>query len=441
MKKIYYIFTLLLSIFITACSPQQDELFDGSTSQRVDKTIKEVKGILAAAPQGWLFQYFAGDNQEYGGANMIVSFTAEGQTTVYNPTINSGAATTSLYSFKQYGGALLSFDTYNESLHYYADPVNPLGEGGGVGLGLEGDFEFVVMSYSADKVVLRGVKTLGISVLTALPADADVTATLQELADMQKNITAPSYEMYVNGEKYPSFAGTTKSFTIGVEVNGEVVRTIKASIIATKEGMRFYAPISLSPTEEEGTIQNFTFDAATDRLICSDEGQDIYFQKVYPPLNEVFAATQTQWLFDVDFSDASNPITDNMSASMAARFTASNASLSASYGGSTVLAYMGRNYSSDDPYWCVNFYSALAAGTYQGVFGYTPVPVAGTTDELQFTDMVPGLNAGAFSFYDTYVVSFIMSKTWKLIPNDPALPTSIRFEDTADATNWFVVSM
>lgn len=425
-----------------SCTPQQDEVFEQSASMRIEKSINEVKTILTSNTNGWLFQYYPGDKQEYGGYNMILRFTADGNVIVNNLKVKNGADCTSQFTIKQYGGVLLSFDTYNEAMHFFSDPINPNNEGAGIGKGLEGDFEFVVLNSSADKLEIRGIKTKGVCTLLPL-ADGVVPATLlNQLSTMEGNIAAPSYELYFNGEKVNGFSGNGKTFTFPKQFDAADSETETVSVIATETGMQLNKAISLKENEE-AVIQHFNFDAANEKFVCTDEGQDLYIKLIFPPLNVVFATTENQWFFDVSFADPAAPKTDGMSATMAAKFTAANAAEKAGYNGFLRLAYLGRNAANkpggDTNKWSFNFYSTESDGTWLSIFGYTPTAVDGTEDQITFTDKKLGKNASFYGWYATNIVDFIMSKTWKLTTDNKANPTKIRFEDTSDANNWFEV--
>ena len=65
-----------------------------------------------------------------------------------------------------------------------------------------GDSEFIIMSYAADKVVLRGKKTQNTIVLTPLPETAWNTMFGKYSADVNKMDNFRSYELVLNGKTY-----------------------------------------------------------------------------------------------------------------------------------------------------------------------------------------------------------------------------------------------
>lgn len=107
-----------------------------------------------------------------------------------------------------------------------------------------GDSEFIIMSYAADKVVLRGKKTQNTIVLTPLPETAWNTMFGKYSADVTKMDNFRSYELVLNGKTYDISrevaAGYNSRYFSVVTENG----TIPASFIYTQDtGLKFYEPL------------------------------------------------------------------------------------------------------------------------------------------------------------------------------------------------------
>lgn len=433
MKKIYYILTLLVGAFMASCSPQQDQIFEESSSQRITRSINEVQSTLSSAKSGWLFQYFPGKNQQYGGFNMVVNFMADGTTTVYNPYVKSGAACTSLYTVKQYGGVLVSFDTQNEALHYFSDPINPDGLGAGSGKGLEGDFEFVVISSSPDKVVLRGIKSSGICILTAMTTTKTPTEYLNDIQKMQESINSPSYDMYVGGQKIDNFSGDGRIFTGDFKVNG-VSKTIEISSVATVEGLRFYKPVTFDALGKDLFISNFKFDAKLNRLVCSDPNVDVYIQKTIPPANIYFATVLKEWGFSGDISGAT---TSGMSASFAADYTQALTT----YGGGNQdvkFVLMGKSPLESFPGFVFGVLGKYGgAGPYFFAWKLNVTPVSQTTDRVSFTFSKANDNAAFTPELKTLVDKIISKSPYIITIKDLNNPNSVKLVSVADSNYWY----
>ena len=70
MKKIYYLFCLVAAVLITACTHEEEDLFNDSSANRADATIMANIEVLTGASNGWLMEYFPAISKEYGGYNI-----------------------------------------------------------------------------------------------------------------------------------------------------------------------------------------------------------------------------------------------------------------------------------------------------------------------------------------------------------------------------------
>lgn len=425
MKKIHYIILFILGAVVASCSPQQDNFFEESASQRVNKSMVEVQNVLSSAKNGWLFQYFPGTKKEYGGFNMVVSFTADGKTTVYNNLVNKGAASNSSYTIKQFGGVMLSFDTHNAALHYFSDPVNPDNLGAGRGKGLEGDFEFVVVNHSIDMVTLRGVKTGNICTLTPLKEGITPKSCLDELTVASKNINAPLYEMYVNAKKVTVFSGKNNYFRGVFNVNGEPT-TLALSCITTLEGIKLYQPVTFDDLGKDVYLTNFKFDAKLDRFISTDSGVDVYIQKVYPPINETVSLSVSPLLF------SPNNMSDDVKLAYQKAVDGSKAE-------GEDLKYMYLAYSSKLKTMQLIFQS----GGYKGIFTMPITLVSGSKDQLTIKKTGADDNAAYYYAKANYspFISLLDGITYIVSSDNDKEPTNIKFVNANNPNSWFILQV
>lgn len=278
MKKIYYLLCLFAVVLMTACTHEEEDLFNDSSANRADATVKAYLEILADAANGWVMEYFPESHQVYGGYNVIVSFGKDGKVKAAGELAAPSRVETSLYSLKQSAGIMLSFDTYNEIFHFFSDPSDPSGVGGN-GNGLEGDFDFLILEATADKVVLKGKKTGGIAVLT--PAKGEWSTYLASVQELDAAMSAKKYELQIDGMKIPA-AASNHTLTFTYEEDGNS-RSQVAPYIVTLTGYKFYAPIVINGI----TLEGFTYDAASDTFTATGQS-DVKMVKVIPPLNEQF---------------------------------------------------------------------------------------------------------------------------------------------------------
>lgn len=156
---------IIASLFVacavfTSCAVEEDEIFDQPASLRADATAAAYNQILTSAQNGWVMEYYPSSYQSYGGFVVACKFNANGTVNVsadYATDSEGSYTSSSLYQVTQDDGIMLSIDTYNEVFHYLSTPSSD--EGAGSGKGFEGDFDFHILSCSAEKVVLKGTKT------------------------------------------------------------------------------------------------------------------------------------------------------------------------------------------------------------------------------------------------------------------------------------------
>lgn len=280
MKKIYYLFCLVAAVLITACTHEEKDLFNDSSANRADATIMANIEVLTGASNGWLMEYFPASSQEYGGYNILLKFTEDGKVTVSSELYAPTDAATSYYAVKQSAGILLSFDTYNEIFHLFSDPSDPTGIGGS-GYGMEGDYDFLILEATPEKILLKGKKAGGVAVLT--PMQGSWSEYISDIQAANDAMIFSKYELEMNGQTIPvTISNRTLTFTY--EENGDT-KSQTASFILTQTGYKLYEPIVIY----EKTLGSFTFDA-TNELFTETNDNNIKLIPVIPPLNEQFVS-------------------------------------------------------------------------------------------------------------------------------------------------------
>ena len=138
-----------------------------SPANRVETLAERLNETLTGAPNGWLLEYYPSSGQYYGGFNVFLSFSEGNKVKVGSEVAGKGKTATSTYSIYQSAGCVLTLDTYNEVMHYFADPETTGGQG--AGFGFEGDFEFNVLDLQDEKITLKGRKTGSTMTMTPMP--------------------------------------------------------------------------------------------------------------------------------------------------------------------------------------------------------------------------------------------------------------------------------
>lgn len=241
MKRILYNIALPCILLVAAC--EQKEEFDGARPDvRLAELLAEYGAQLTGAGNGWLGYLFP-----EGGGGYTFKFTfGEDNRVVMYADMNGTYATTpkeSSYRLKATQVPTLYFDTYSY-IHELSDP-DPARSGGTVGQGLVSDFEFSILSVSADTLRLKG--NLNGSELLLVRASsmqgndyiARAFAYNQEIDDLNRfphyhnrfSVAGREYNFTVNSDRntvsfYSSVNGFARFTTeYAVADNGLVLRT------------------------------------------------------------------------------------------------------------------------------------------------------------------------------------------------------------------------
>ena len=157
----------LPAMLLTSCRFEDEDYFDESASLRIEHAVESIQKTLVSAPQGWVMQYYADTSVDgYEGFNLFAKFEDSGKVTMagnhrYLRDGNSNKYTefASLYKMLLEDGPVLAFNTWNDILTVFVDPVDPSAAPGSLvkdGAGMGGDHNFVVMSYDNNEIILRG---------------------------------------------------------------------------------------------------------------------------------------------------------------------------------------------------------------------------------------------------------------------------------------------
>lgn len=263
MKKVLYnILILTLIAFTQSCTNEDEDLFDASSAERINAAVKESQDILVAAPNGWLMEYYAGtDDDKIGGYNYICSFDAKGNVVMAGDmspvgSYGLGDKVSSMYQVIADQSTVLTFNTYNEIFHVFSEP-----KGSSDIYGYMGDYEFVIMEISAEKIVLKGKRYGNKIVMTPLAAGVDWKNYLEDIDVLFKASAFPYYQLWVGGENKEVMA-------ISIFERSFKSDNLSLNAIYNKNGIKLYEPLTI----DGRTAQDFTWDASTKSFVCTNSG-------------------------------------------------------------------------------------------------------------------------------------------------------------------------
>lgn len=214
-KEIRYITmcVALAAVALASCSRfEEDSLFTESAAKRVEHNAAKLQDILVDAPNGWVMQYHTGEGVSvFEGFNLFAKFEKSGKVTMagnhrFLRDGNAGKYTesTSLYELIREDGLVLAFNTWNDVLTPFVDPVAFWAAPKNLymdGAGMQGDQNLVITSMKADEVICRGERYD--AVVRLVKADRDWQTYINDTEAMKKLITSDkigSYYIMAEGE-------------------------------------------------------------------------------------------------------------------------------------------------------------------------------------------------------------------------------------------------
>lgn len=262
-KKILYMACVIVAGLLQACTNEVDDLFETSAQQRMNEEIKACRALLVSSELGWMLDYYPSANQSYGGYAITVKFDETHVTAASEITGDPADTRTSMYSLKSDMGPTLNFDSYNEILHFFADPDNS--NGAGTGKGYEGDYEFVIQSRSDNEIILKGKKTKNLMRMTRLTESAEdyIASVIATSQNVEAVIGVLGYTGKLNGQDVSLSIPSERRMNIQVGTES----LTSTGFMYTAEGIRFYQPVMVGG-KEVSTLKW----SDTDNTYISDEG-------------------------------------------------------------------------------------------------------------------------------------------------------------------------
>lgn len=260
MKKILFSLWLVgAALTLQSCLHDDDEVFDTPAAQRIEETVQADKALLESAPNGWLFEYYLGEEAQYGGYTYLVRFE-NGKAYVSGDLADADLVTSSSYDVVKDMGPVLTFNTYNEIMHFNSQPYQDMVDG------YEGDYEFLILSATQDSIKLKGKKWGNHMLLTRLPESVVWEDYLNEV-DSIKNIINYTYGIHAGTDSI-GYVEMDEDFNLfGYTVDGV---DYEVPFVFTNDGIKLKESIEL----KGASAQHFRFDADTNKLVCTDSGTD-----------------------------------------------------------------------------------------------------------------------------------------------------------------------
>ncbi|MGI6223059.1 MAG: DUF4302 domain-containing protein [Prevotella sp.] len=302
--KTYRIITAALLLgslaLTTACSDEEDDLFDQSAAERLNEASEKYSNILTGGTAKWAMEYFpTNSTDKYTGRGylMTMQFFTNSSVSIGMKNLFSNNVyreDTSMWEVITDDGPVLSFNTWNDNLHQFSTPEDiPYTTASGEneqGTGVGGDYEFIITSVSDDEteIFLKGKKRGIYDRMLQLPD----TTTLESYVNDIEGFSArtfvdgapnPQYLM-INGDSMQvdsCFTGIIRLFKVGEDAVS--TQTLHPFLFSKRNGnyyLRFRDAISYGGSTDS-TFQQLRYDATQD-IFYDEDNPNIYLTGADP---------------------------------------------------------------------------------------------------------------------------------------------------------------
>jgi len=432
MKNIkLWIFIGCLSLTsLTSCFFEEKNIFDESSAQRMNDAMANDFDLLTSSPNGWALNYFPTDDQI--GYTLLVNFGKDGSARIAaknDITGNQYSEYVSLFRMIADNGPVLTFDSYNNILHYFSDAGDVPGP---TGLGMEGDYEFIVMDTSSpDKILLKGKKRGVYMDLVRLPENQDWKDYFTKLDNMNsllfnKNIS--QILLSVGDSIYTLDNGLSHIF-VAVPYGGDpITENEKIPFIVTDNGII----LSKTVTYNSSDMREFKLSDDKNELVCTDEGAIAKITSLYPA-DLFFSIINNYKAIALINSDA------NMSASVKNAYTAVDNGVTARSRKLTYIQFVNdRNWKNS----LVIGTSRTGSPNVDGFLSFTMTKKNDLEIELAFNGFSGSFESNGKAYYDSYdgvsdFVAFIAGSYTLEVKGNALSSGLLRLTSKSDPNKWF----
>lgn len=417
MRKYIYTTLIIFSLILQSCVNDEKDLFPVSATQRMVDAQLKCANILTDASDGWILNFFPNVDVA-GGTQFLISFSKDNMATIAMASKSEAAKPplTSMYHIKGDAGPVLSFDTYNKFLHYFAEPTKN-------GVGFEGDYEFIIMDATPDLITLKGKKSGMKMYMHRKKTPETWSEYLAKVTAMEDYLSPKKMQMNIEGQEFRALnSQNILSFKYSVD---NVETNYKVPYIITDKGIVLFEPLTINGK----TITAFEWDSEQLKFVCVDKGVNASFEKAVLAPNELFAEGPSAWIFNINVRGVRNASPDFLAKydRCVQGSAAINEQLKMMYFFYSPLGMNGLG---------------LMSGTRVAGYGMKVVPTPGTTDQVTIQFMMGADIIGGFYYkkvdgYKDFInyfagQNFVMSEI-----NISKIPMSIKFTDSTNPNMWF----
>lgn len=270
-KILIFSLAVLATVGLNSCLKDQEDKFDEPASSRMQNYLSKAKSTLENSEYGWAFDYFPDRYHSYGGFAYTVQFDDTSATVGTEIAADMSERIKSLYKMGTDNGPILSFDTYNVFMHYFATPSASAYEA------MDGDFEFVIDDIQDDVVRVHGKRTL--NKMSFHKLTKNYLEYLNGVTQMKDYIIFQGIQGTIDGH---TFQASTDIATGEADFvfDGDTANVQTCYFLVTDEGIRFDRLIEIGETSfDEITVP---YNDSESLSITASNGTTYTVEAVYP---------------------------------------------------------------------------------------------------------------------------------------------------------------
>jgi hypothetical protein len=223
-----------------ACVKPDSYVFEDTSAVRMKKNLEDIARVLTTPQHGWYLEYYLKESltgATTGGYTMLLQFDGK-HVTAWGDAAGSTESASSLYKLTTDDGPILSFDSFNPVIHYFSTPsgngTNSIGQSGHY-QGLGGDFEFLVLEATPERVLLKG-KRGGVE-MQMFPLDKEPSEVISKIIDTSRDMFISAY--LADDKVLKADFDLIKRHVIFSAVTGEEsVELLETAFLFTEDGIR-----------------------------------------------------------------------------------------------------------------------------------------------------------------------------------------------------------
>ena len=293
--KLLFCCVALLTFTLQSCSNKEEEIFEESPSARLQALMDKTQATLVSSENGWVMDYFPDRDLSYGGFLYILKFNKQSVEAYCELSDDLSESIESLYKLSNDDGAVLSFDSYNEFLHFFATPSSGRYEA------YDGDFEFKIMKVEDDLITLKGKRSGNAIYLHRLKEEP--VQYLEKCVKTSESIFAPKALGTYGGTAIEALVDPDVRY-ITIYLNGGEYGQY---FLPTPTGVRFVEPLEINgATISELSYDNIKFifsgtdsNGANIQFTCALPDDYMFFEEFEGDYRMYLSTSSSRYYVDV----------------------------------------------------------------------------------------------------------------------------------------------